>query len=728
MKRSFPAFFLLIFALLILRPFIVNAANTEPVIVDGSLGQYPFSNHVEYLEDPNKELTIDDVVGEGQQWTRETKNAFNFGFIKSAYWFRFSAKNPTDAIINWYIEIDYPMLDSIKLYIPDGEGGFSVRETGDHRPFSNRDVVDKNFMFYLAEKPGTHTYYMRVDSSSSIGFSMIMWSTKADRNRLTAELPIVWGFYGLMLIMVVYNLFIFFSVRDISYVYYIIYIISCILFQLTFSGYSFQYLWPNSIWWANNCLPFIMCISNVGSGLFLRSYLQTREHHRIIDKVAIFGMIVPGIIFSLITLAAPYRIAIMIAILLIVFCSVLPIVLSGILTFQGSRPARFYFIAMLSLLLGTVATALKAMGVLPSFVLGSHGIAFGASVMVLLFSLGLADKITTMRKDLEQLFEEHQENEKIVSERAKFLEGVVNTVNSISGEFTRMSRKLHEVSGSLSLLSSEQASSSEEFSATFEELTASTEQIHKSSIRQKEEGEKSRQMIAELNAAQKHMITESFKVADGINEIANSATSSKASLSRMSEKIMTINTGGNEISEFVTIIDDISDRINLLSLNAAIEAARAGEYGRGFAVVADEIGKLAQATSDNSNQIKDKINKIIRDIDEGAQIVGNTTQATDAIFGMLGDIQARTDQVKKSMEVQSTGVKTVVTQAAIIDEATRDIATGTAEQMSSMNQSLKTIERLSEMASEVAQVNEKIIEMTKTIIEKSEELSRVVNA
>ncbi len=73
-------------------------------------------------------------------------------------------------------------------------------------------------------------------------------------------------------------------------------------------------------------------------------------------------------------------------------------------------------------------------------------------------------------------------------------------------------------------------------------------------------------------------------------------------------------------------------------------------------------------------------------------------------------------------------LKLISEQAAIIDEATRDIATGTAEQMNSMNQSLKTIERLSEMASEVAQVNEKIIEMTKTIIEKSEELSRVVNA
>ena len=69
------------------------------------------------------------------------------------------------------------------------------------------------------------------------------------------------------------------------------------------------------------------------------------------------------------------------------------------------------------------------------------------------------------------------------------------------------------------------------------------------------------------------------------------------------EKFNILKEKSNEMSNFIQVINDIADRVNLLSLNASIEAARAGEYGKGFAVVAQEISKLADATTQNSKQI-----------------------------------------------------------------------------------------------------------------------------
>jgi methyl-accepting chemotaxis protein len=104
---------------------------------------------------------------------------------------------------------------------------------------------------------------------------------------------------------------------------------------------------------------------------------------------------------------------------------------------------------------------------------------------------------------------------------------------------------------------------------------------------------------------------DSIEIAREGEEVGSSASSAMKHIVESSKKI----------SEMVTMINDISDQINLLSLNASIEAARAGEAGRGFAVVAEEIGKLADNTSSQVKEIQQLSSEIGHNVQEGEQMV-----------------------------------------------------------------------------------------------------------
>ncbi|MGL4369376.1 MAG: methyl-accepting chemotaxis protein, partial [Spirochaetota bacterium] len=187
------------------------------------------------------------------------------------------------------------------------------------------------------------------------------------------------------------------------------------------------------------------------------------------------------------------------------------------------------------------------------------------------------------------------------------------------------------------------------------------------------------------------------KVSGISRDISEKAAVGGESLRGMNESISRIATRSDEMTNIVGIINDISDRINLLSLNAAIEAARAGESGRGFAVVADEISKLADQTA---TSIKD-IDRLIRDtgseVKSGLTTIEEATATIGAIIEGVGSIKDMTDVLAESTRRQGDVKAAVETEAANVKMRSDEMKVAAEEQKRAMDEVMKSITSINEL-------------------------------
>jgi methyl-accepting chemotaxis protein len=699
----------------------------EPIQLKTDLARENITGQMDYVIDKDKKLTVEQIhTDTALKWEEPKKRSANFGYSTAAFWFRLTVDNPSQEAREWYLELTYPNLDRVELFMPNKEGSFTTKLSGDQYPMSIRELDYRNPLFTFIESPGSHTYYVRVESTGSINFSFIMWSPRSFTNTAMDEMPFLWIFYGVMIIMILYNLFLFISVREKSYLYYVTYILAYTLMQFSLDGLSYQYLWSGNGWLTNKAIPVLLALAAGLHIRFYRFYIETKTLYPAYDKILLFVFELPAYALSAASFFMDVGTMVRVMALFSPGVNILSIIVIIILAFRKSRPARVILIAFILFVAGTVIYSLRSFGILPANLFTNWSLQLFSSISVVFLSLGLADKINFLKRDLERTNESLLKNEKKAKERAEFLQGIVETITRTSTELVTVGTELDTIGGKLSKMSLEEAADTQEMASSFEELTSATETITASTMEQMKEADKTQELIVLLQEAQKKLYEGNQSVIDNMAVISQAAERTEKNLKDMIEKMNVIRGGGTSIRNFISLIDDISDRINLLSLNAAIEAARAGDAGKGFAVVADEIGKLADATSTNSKEISKEISKITRDIDEGMDIVEETKNSTESVLNMTGSINVQTEKVAGLMKNQAEALVNVIRQAEFIDQMSKEIASASREQTNSMEQMTETITKLSDMSQELAQHNEKVVDLTKTVGEKSASLDNIV--
>ena len=302
---------------------------------------------------------------------------------------------------------------------------------------------------------------------------------------------------------------------------------------------------------------------------------------------------------------------------------------------------------------------------------------------------------------------------------------IMMDISGMTQDLNRESETLAEVSKKMEIESQTQAASIEETTSANEELMASIDSVANSAANQAERVEQTSAAMEELAASTRVVGENSMNSSKKAGQTVEEARNTEQVLKNTIQSINQITASSKRIMDIVAIINDISDQINLLSLNAAIEAARAGEHGKGFAVVSEEISKLADATAQSTKEIESLIRNSKNDIEMGATLVNQTAVAITSMIREIEDAARLVEEIALSSEEQIRGSEQVMKDVDEVNNMSSQIANATGEQKATSAEILKAVSRINESIQEVAQSSQLVAESAEIIKEKSERLTQV---
>ena len=394
---------------------------------------------VSYYPDFTHRLTLNEVTAfpVADKFVTSSEPVLNFGLSTATYWLRFRIKNSKPEADPWLVELGYPLLDSVSFYQPLAGGGWRETVSGELVGVRKLPVPYKHFLFpILAPDTAVHTYYLRIGTESSARFPLFVRRSATLLNEISVE-EIVFGiFYGAMLVMILYNLFLFFALRERSYLFYCAFIFLNTCVQATFNGHV--QLADIAVSYANTWLLLSMFGAALFGVLFTVTFLRTKRFLPILHRILVGAAAVTGVLWGLSFVLSYHASAIAASLLFLTIP--FAIWLSGFVAWRRGNPSARYFLMAWTLYLTSVTLiSLRTLGLISGSMPLELAMQLGSVLDAVLLSLALADRINEFRKERiknqKQALKAAREKEKFVQKQNHLLEErVIERTEEISAQ------------------------------------------------------------------------------------------------------------------------------------------------------------------------------------------------------------------------------------------------------------------------------------------------------
>ena len=367
----------------------------KPLIIDDTKAHYDLLPYSEIYIDKSRQLTINTILSVNNKFKKNNQSLLGYGYSPDFnVWIKFTLKNATNKNIHKVLEYGNSMTTKVifyenKIALIDGLLNIDKQRTS------------INPIFPIKLRAGeTKTYYIKASSYiTSLIIKLKIWNSADFYSKEIKHQLVLALFFGSMIILGLYNLFIYFFTKDISYLYYVLYLIGIIAHHAMYVGVGAIYIVNTELMpYVVRGASFFIAFPVFALALFSKSFLQTSQYPKIDRGINVFLVLIPTslVLFLVTDDFNKYR-------NVLSLCLILYLMLITIYaTFKKNRQAYFILFGWFIIFLSIIFMYLSSLGLFNIYKYFSYVVELSLVLEAIIFSIALADRINQLQKDKQE--------------------------------------------------------------------------------------------------------------------------------------------------------------------------------------------------------------------------------------------------------------------------------------------------------------------------------------